>query len=1585
MQPQINLFDLFSVRSYYFFVAIGIFCMVVYVAAVGAVRYLPWPALVKTRLSSLGSLKQHIPSFQRLFLFYFCYAAAYGFGYIGLWVPKFIVMFGEINSVTFVGFALFFIPAYLTLTRFCRLPGRPIDILEAVMPSLNIMQIFQRLACYFNGCCFGLPFAGGIVFPDDAQASRLYGEGTAVFPTQLAEAGALTLLLLLTLTVRLLGRRTVHIFPIGFGLIGFVLESLTGGFKGITAGPFDGMHLFFLALVVMGIVLYRMSAAPGKKISPPDDPIPAGGEPGSGVGDSLGGGEPGSGVGDGETFPLTGPQQTLWSLEMRYGGAVNILGGSVIFDEPLNEEQVFSIARRVTAATDFARLRLNRQNRQYFLAAAPQDYEVLDFASEAEWHAALAPLARQPMPAFYDAPLYELKICRINGEYRGGFMRGNHIGGDAWTAKLLFDSFAKEYIGKMGPMRPPAYTYRDFILEEAAYLRSPEYEDDRRFWREEMPVPPPLGRLKPGADAPTRRADAGRDSFPLEKEMMIELRKFSKKNRLAADVPFLAALLLLLQRSGDQDGASVGFTALNREPHQLRTMGLFVSTLPICCRAEEDMSLRAFLTLVQRKREAALAHRRYPLARMLRDLRETYPHTENLYNVLFAYQIIRPTFAPSMRAIWYESGQCGTPLNFHIEDLQKIDYYSLQIEYQLELFTAADAAALHKRYVHILGQILAAPDLPLKDLDILAPEDKALWAALNSTRHPFAPRPLPAYILERAARVPRACAVRCGEVSMSYAALAAQANAAAALLRARGAPRGSAVAVMTERRLELPALLLGIMLAGCAYLPIDTSSPKERVDFILADAGAAFLFYAPAFADRFTPGIPALPLPLPETAANAAPEPESAGQPGQPGAPVSPAPASPAPASPTGSTTMAASPAPASPAGAGEALSPEDAAYIIYTSGSTGRPKGARIQHRAIVNRLAWMEAAYPLAEGETLIQKTNYSFDVSVWEFFWPLMTGRSLYLPPPGTELDPVLLAADINAAEVRTIHFVPSLLHLFLTCVRQTGIALPTLRRVFVSGEALTPETCALFYEVFPDGVTLHNLYGPTECAIDVLRHDCAPGETEIPLGRPVWNTEVYALDAHDRLLPPGPAGELAFGGWQLAAGYVDSAQDAGRFVLHPLWGRLYKTGDLGSLRHDGRILFHGRRDDQIKIYGRRMEPAEIETALRSHPDVTDAAVIPRDGSLTAFYTGMAEISPAAWQAYLGGKLPVPMIPRAFRHLDALPHTRSGKLDKTALAALPAPPPEAEARTSLPAIGEMEKILTAVISKTLGGRELGVTDSLAEAGLDSLAILSVVTQLAGAGIEIRAEEFYLFPTIRTLAANAGLRKQGLIHVFHPTENDTAVLAIPYGGGSYGAFFALAGEMFRQARIPLAAAQTASTSPAALLAELQQKPYRRYIVYSCCVGSALAIETARLMEENGFTILGLFLASSAPPLGIGFYGWFFNPWNYTPDFFINRYLQNLSEKYFMLTKNEIRQFRRDAGYFFRYLAGRRRPPACPVHALCGGSDPMLKNVDTGSRWEKYFGRPVNLIFFPDTKHYFTQIHPEMTASHILRSLPPE
>jgi surfactin synthase thioesterase subunit/aryl carrier-like protein len=285
-------------------------------------------------------------------------------------------------------------------------------------------------------------------------------------------------------------------------------------------------------------------------------------------------------------------------------------------------------------------------------------------------------------------------------------------------------------------------------------------------------------------------------------------------------------------------------------------------------------------------------------------------------------------------------------------------------------------------------------------------------------------------------------------------------------------------------------------------------------------------------------------------------------------------------------------------------------------------------------------------------------------------------------------------------------------------------------------------------------------------------------------------------------------------------------------------------------------------------------------------------------------------------------------------------------------------------------------------LGLEEISVTDNLLELGLDSLGIIRIVSEMAGAGMETRAEDFFVFPTIRQLAANARTQKRGLIHVFNPGPAERALLAIPYGGGSYGVFFPLATHLRLRENIPIVAVQSASVDPLALLAELKQLPYRNYSILTCCLGSTLGIEMSHLLTENGFNVTALFLAASAPPKAHRLYGRFINPWRFTGDDFINRYLQKLSERKFHLGKGELRQFRLDADYFFKYLAKKGRPAPCPVHALYGGADPMFFGVDVRRRWERYFGHEVADYVLVGTRHYFTQIYPDKTATYILSHL---
>jgi acyl-coenzyme A synthetase/AMP-(fatty) acid ligase len=402
---------------------------------------------------------------------------------------------------------------------------------------------------------------------------------------------------------------------------------------------------------------------------------------------------------------------------------------------------------------------------------------------------------------------------------------------------------------------------------------------------------------------------------------------------------------------------------------------------------------------------------------------------------------------------------------------------------------------------------------------------------------------------------------------------------------------------------------------------------------------------------------------------------------------------------------------------------------VIYTSGSTGRPKGAMNEHRAIVNRLTWMQGAYGLGPDDVVLQKTPFSFDVSVWEIFWPLMAGATLEIARPEGHKDPAYLRALIEDARVTTAHFVPSMLQVFL---EQPHRGTSALRRVVCSGEALQAGLARRFHERLP-GVALHNLYGPTEAAVDVTAWTCPPEHegSIIPIGRPIANTRMYVLDDRRQPVPVGVRGELYIGGVQVGRGYLNQpGLTAERFVPDPFGAspgaRMYKTGDLGRWRADGTIEYLGRNDFQVKIRGFRVELGEIEARLSQVPDAGEVVVLARqdgdDKRLVAYYAG--EVGVQALREHAQAHLPQYMVPSAYVRVQRWPLTPNGKLDRKAL---PAPDGEAYVSRDYQAPqGAVEETLARLWSDLLKVDRVGRHDDFFELGGHSLLAVNLVAEV-------------------------------------------------------------------------------------------------------------------------------------------------------------------------------------------------------------------------------------------------------------------
>ncbi|WNV87780.1 non-ribosomal peptide synthetase [Umezawaea sp. Da 62-37] len=632
----------------------------------------------------------------------------------------------------------------------------------------------------------------------------------------------------------------------------------------------------------------------------------------------------------------------------------------------------------------------------------------------------------------------------------------------------------------------------------------------------------------------------------------------------------------------------------------------------------------------------------------------------------------------------------------------------------------------------LLERVSAEPDAPLVDIDLRTDADRALIARANDTAAPFEDTVrLDELFSRQVAKTPDAVAV---VGSLSYAELDARANRLAHTLRGRGVGPGDMVAVLADRSIEMLVAIHAVLKAGGAYLPIDPGYPRDRIAYVLHDSAAPLVLTQARHAG-LVDGVEALDLDDEDNYAQDTRTPPVTGD-------------------------------------------ARDLAYVIYTSGSTGNPKGVRVEHRSVVNRIHWMQRAYPITDADVLLQKTPTSFDVSVWELFWWMFAGASVCLAEPGVERDPEELVAVIERARVTTVHFVPSMLGGFVDFVEAAGVrdGLATLRTVFASGEALAPHHVHRFTDVVA-GARLVNLYGPTEATVDVTHHACAGDERRVPIGRPIDNTRIHVLDGRSRPQPVGVPGELCIAGVGLARGYLGRPElTSERFATAPHTGedRVYRTGDLARWLPDGTIEYLGRMDHQVKVRGYRVELGEIEQRLREHPAVKDAVVVTRtapDGQthLRGYVLSSAAVDESDLRAHLAVTLPDYMVPPRVLTLDAFPLSPNGKLDRRAL-----PEPTVETTGHVEPGTPVEIELARIWAEVLGYERIGAHDNFFASGGNSIHFVTVLAKARAVGIGFTFQQFFANPTVAELArsvaegAHVAERPVGPFELLTPADRE-------------------------------------------------------------------------------------------------------------------------------------------------------------------------------------------------------------------------
>ncbi|MDT0611484.1 non-ribosomal peptide synthetase [Streptomyces lancefieldiae] len=1048
---------------------------------------------------------------------------------------------------------------------------------------------------------------------------------------------------------------------------------------------------------------------------------------------------------------VTSAQEAMWLAQEFTPDVPNNVATLWDIDGDLDTARLAEALRAAVAEADALRVNFRRDDdglrpvARDLGAWEPFRLDVGDTSDPADAaRAVVADLVRRPFDLTEDA-LLRIGSIRLGPGRHLLVLVFHHILTDAFgVLTLLSRRIAEIYralrAGSALPEGAPSPP-EDAAAKDAAYRASKRFADAERFWPDYLAGDLPAARLpvgvRPGAGASVGEPGYW-DGLTAPQGMSTRTATVPAAELAAWEHASIAAGTSVPDLIASAATAFLGHMCGLSEPlltitvnHRVgalrRSLGLLSNRVPLRSRVDPAADFVELAEALGRERRRVLRHARHDISLIKRatghagEARSPFGAVVNVLPSVEALDLAGASarFAGGTFGVIDEVMVC-----VYTDGTAESDLY-VRFDAPRAEYDDQDIAGLAERFVTFLRVALADPHAPVGTVTALYPSERR--ALLTEYAGPTVTPP-PATLtelLDRQARAtPDAVALTFEDSRTTYRELAERSGRLARLLTERGAGPERFVAVAVPRSPELVVALVAVLRAGAAYVPVDPDYPAARVEFMLADAGPALLLTVKDTADR----LPRTDVPV--VMVDDAPLTEG--------------------------------PVTSAPHGV------DHPAYMIYTSGSTGRPKGVVVTHAAIVNRLLWMQDRFRLDGTDRVLQKTSASFDVSVWEFFWPLITGATLVVARPDGHRDPDYLAEVIRRAGVTTAHFVPSMLAEFVT--EETAAACTGLRRVVCSGEALPAELAARFHRTF--GAPLHNLYGPTEAAVDVTAWQYRPGARTIPIGTPIWNTALYVLDSRLRPLPPGVFGDLYIAGAGLARGYHDRrGLTAERFVACPFGEpgrRMYRTGDLARWNADGELEFAGRADHQVKIRGFRVEPQEIEDTLTDHPGVLGAAVVARPGrgadgaaQLVAYVvpatSGGSGPTGTDWDLHAGldltelrgfvaARLPAHLVPAVFVALDRMPVTANGKLDRAAL-----PEPEITGRAHRPPRTGEESLLAAAFAEVLGLSDIGVDDDFFALGGDSIRAIQVVARARAGGLAFSPRTVFECRTVAALAQAA------------------------------------------------------------------------------------------------------------------------------------------------------------------------------------------------------------------------------------------
>ncbi len=1247
---------------------------------------------------------------------------------------------------------------------------------------------------------------------------------------------------------------------------------------------------------------------------------------------------------------LTKKQQIMYDIEKIIGGSVNVICGSVVFDKSYDIEKMSEAVNELYRINDALRIRLVSDGgkiSQYVDDFSLKDIETVSFTDKQQFHDFAQAQAYEPLDIY--GSLCEIKI--LSSPYFSGILyKLHHIIADAWTLALLASQFNRILNGK----DVVAYSYKEYMEEDGTYLISKRYLKDKEFY---------IDRFKKCSEPVyiseknVKTNSAKRITFSLNKATSSSIYGFTENKQVSPATFFLTAISVYLNRiKNNCESFYIGLPIINRTGTvEKNTAGLFINTAPTLIETENNKSFSENIDNIEVAVMTAMRHQKFTYEDVMSALKDEFGFTGNLYDVIFSYQNAQID-GESFESTWYHNGIQNESLQIHIDDRDNTKGFKIHYDYQTEKFTENDIEKLHNHLFNLISDAIADPDKKITDLEMLSDVEKKILYEFNNTNYSYnIPNNSTLYSLfEKTAKEnPDNICITTAERNIIFSELHHISEKLDTELRGITKGEKSVIAVISERSVEMYAAIYGIIRGGNAYLPIDPNYPQERIDYILENSNAKAVIAQGKFC-HLAGNVPCIDMTafIENADSNTSVTYEYAAE-------------------------------------------PDDTAYVIYTSGSTGNPKGARVSHKSAVNRILWMHDKYPLRTNGVILQKTPYTFDVSVWELFWWGISGGSLAASKPGEHFLPAKILEEVQNKKVTHLHFVPSVFELFLKYLEAHKDELhkfDSVRYVFLSGEALSADLVRRFYKLYDfEKVTLHNLYGPTECAVDVTYYDCAPSDTDpVPIGKPIYNTQIHILDKYLKPVSTGVMGEICIAGVNVGQGYLNnSVLTNEKFINNPFReGKLYRTGDNGYWREDGNIIFCGRKDGQIKLNGQRIETGEIESVICELNDIDSVAVIVKKiqqgDVLVAFYAGKNDCEKIIREHCLS-RLPKYMVPGAIERLDSLPLNQNGKLDRKILSDTHITFTKSDENDK--PINETEKLICKAFETVLSTENIGRNSDFFDMGGTSISMISL---LGEEGFEnITAAEFMRNPTPSKLSRimhNRSIETLEYLEPLHIAENsERVIILLPFAGGGAEAYSNFVNTLKNtDSRISvyfIRYLHSSSECEEAANEILEVLNGKEISLYSHCVGSSVALYILNKLEKELGPVKHYFAGASIPPKKPSKN----NIWNIVPNAVLRFILLKAGADFSGLNRRKtdvlLKEFRKDTDFanigFFEF----GEKIKTPVSVIISKNDIFTKNYTEAEKlWLKYFDDVCGVHFIDTKSHYFQRDNAKNLIDVILK-----